>query len=79
VIFDWRDFDNALADVGRECLVCHGSNTELDPRLFSLRALNEGDDPDAPTGPVQLCGLLVCNDCGFIRLHALRLGKTHNR
>ncbi len=57
------------------CSVCGSENTELDPQLFPLRAMKPDDMPSAPTGLVQLAAMLVCMDCGYIRLHAMGLAK----
>lgn len=75
MIFDYRDFDNAMSDLGRTSLVCGSAKTEVDHRLFPLRALQEEDPPGEPSGPTQLCGMLVCLDCGFIRLHAITMAR----
>jgi hypothetical protein len=58
------------------CLVCGSERTEFDPQLFPLRSMKPDDDPTEPTGLSQLTAMLVCRDCGFVRLHAVNVGKT---
>jgi hypothetical protein len=53
------------------CLVCGSENTEIDPQAFPLRSMKPDDMPGEPTGLTQLTAMLICRDCGFIRLHAV--------
>jgi hypothetical protein len=72
VFLDHGSLRDDLAARGlASCLVCGSESTEIDPQLFPLRSMKPDDLPSEPSGLSQLAALLVCRDCGFIRMHAV--------
>lgn len=79
--FDFRDFDNALRNVGvpRECPSCGSTERSVPANPVALLETK-------PDGYVQIqtaspteravvatfCGVVVCDDCGYVRMHALK-------
>lgn len=73
--FDYERFKNLLAEIDtqRVCPVCGSKELKLDERVWVLRAISNAGEPGElsdPQGPYQPLAMVVCLQCGFIRLHA---------
>lgn len=75
MLYDYLTVLDGLPDAARRCPVCGGTEIETDHDVFQLRAVGADGAADFPSGPIQLCALIHCGTCDFIRLHAVRLGN----
>ncbi len=75
MLFDYLNYLDGLPESARVCHVCGSADLEVDVNPFQLRAVGHGGDPGDPSGPIQLCAMVVCRDCHVIRLHAISVAK----
>jgi hypothetical protein len=79
--FDFRDFDNRLsnASVVRECPACGGTERSVPSNPVALVEVKpngyiqiEEATPTERAVVATFCGAVICDNCGNVRLHALR-------
>ena len=74
--FDYERFKASIAqiDPDPECPVCGSNEMKVDERGWVMRSVapaGEAGELADPHGPFQPLGMVVCLQCGFIRLHAV--------